>query len=49
MPRRPRIKLAGMPQYIVQCGINRELFFGLRGSATVHQPKMAKTISIQFG
>jgi hypothetical protein len=24
MPRRPRIKLAGMPQHIVQRGINRE-------------------------
>lgn len=27
MPRRPRIKLAGMPQHIVQCGINRESCF----------------------
>jgi hypothetical protein len=24
MPRRPRINLAGMPQHIVQRGINRE-------------------------
>jgi hypothetical protein len=27
MPRRPRIKLAGMPQHIVQRGINREPCF----------------------
>ena len=27
MPRRPRIKLAGMPQHIVQRGINREACF----------------------
>lgn len=27
MPRRPRIKLAGMPQHIVQRGINRESCF----------------------
>jgi putative transposase len=27
MPRRPRIKLAGMPQHIVQRGINQQLFF----------------------
>ena len=27
MPRRPRIKLAGIPQHIVQRGINREACF----------------------
>ena len=27
MPRRPRIKFAGMPQHIVQRGINREPCF----------------------
>ncbi len=29
MPRRPRIKLAGIPQHIVQRGINREPCFSL--------------------
>ncbi len=27
MPRRPRIKLAGIPQHVVQRGINREPCF----------------------
>jgi len=27
MPRRPRIKLAEVPQHVVQCGINREPCF----------------------
>lgn len=27
MPRRPRIKLAGIPQHIVQRGINQEACF----------------------
>ena len=37
MPRRPRIKLAGIPQHIVQRGINREacFFANQRGQARI--------------
>ena len=31
MPRRPRIKLAEVPQHVVQRGINRELCFFAHG------------------
>jgi len=31
MPRRPSIKLAGMPQHVVQRGVNREPWFLPKG------------------